>query len=231
MQQVDRHALTTAALRPRHEGGEHGDGCVERGDDVDDRNARLRRRLGRPGDAHQPADRLHERVVAGQVAARSLAEAADLAVDDAPDCRATPLVVEPEALERARLEVRDDDVRALAQLPRQLEVGRVLEVEHDRALVAVGGVVVRRAPLRVRRRQPAPRVVAGRRLDLDHVRAEIAERLADERPREDAGEVDHEDPVERRRHARDANPNRCRSEGALRTVPGTVRRPEEACPR
>jgi hypothetical protein len=76
-----------------------------------------------------------------------------------------------------------------------------LEVEHDRALVAVGGVVVGRAPLRIRRRQPAPRVVAGRRLDLDHIRPEVAERLPDERAGEHPREIDHEDPIERRRHA------------------------------
>ncbi len=48
MQEVDRHTLTTAALRARHERGEHGDGCVERGHDVDDRNARLEGVSGGP---------------------------------------------------------------------------------------------------------------------------------------------------------------------------------------
>ena len=206
MQQVDRHALTATALRPGDERCEHGDGRVERSDDVDDRDARLGGCLRRPGDAHQPAHRLHERVVAGEIAARMFAEAADLAVHDARIAARHGRVVEPEALERAGLEVRDDDVGARAQLARQLEVGGVLEVEHDRALVAIGGVVVRRAPLRVRRRQPAPRVVACGRLDLDHVRPQIAERLPDERPGEHPREVDHEDPVERRRHGGDASP-------------------------
>ena len=130
--------------RRAYERGEHGDRRVERGHDVDDRDAGLRRRAGRAGDAHQAAERLHERVVAGQRRARALAEAADLAVHDARIDGSDSLVVETEALQRARQEVRDDDVGALAQRARELEIGLGLQVEHDRALVAVRRVVIRR---------------------------------------------------------------------------------------
>ena len=132
-----------------------------------------------------------------------LAEAADLAVDDLVVQRRDDLVVEAEPLERARLEVGDDDVGALAQHAREREVRRALEVEHDRALVPVCGVVIGRTSLRVDGRHPMPRVVAVRRLDLDHIGAEVAERHRHKRSREDAREVDDEDPIERTRHGRD----------------------------
>jgi len=177
--------------------GEHPDGRVQGSDDIDDRDARLRRDVGRTSDAHQPADRLHERVVAGHLPAAALAEAADLAVDDAGADGRDRLVVEPEPLERPRLEVGDDHVGALAETPRKLEIEADLQVESDRALVAIRCVMVRGATLRVGGREPAARVVAGRRLDLDHIRAQVAQGHRDERAREHAGEVDDGDPLER----------------------------------
>ena len=61
----------------------------------------------------------------------------------------------------ARPEGLDHDVGAGAQLARQGEVARVLEVEDDRALVAVEAQEVRRA-LVGERRSPGAGVVAGR---------------------------------------------------------------------
>ena len=68
-QEVDRHPLSAAGVAARVERSQHGNRAVERGDDVDDRDARLRRGVGRARDAHQPADRLDDRVVAEHVAA------------------------------------------------------------------------------------------------------------------------------------------------------------------
>ena len=51
------------------QGGEDRHRGVQAGEHVDDRDAGLGR-LVRAGDAHQPAHRLHEQVVAGQVARR-----------------------------------------------------------------------------------------------------------------------------------------------------------------
>jgi hypothetical protein len=50
-----------------------------------------------------------------------------------------------------------------------------------------------------------PRVVAERRLDFDHVSAEVAERHRDDRPREDAREVDDEDVLERAQRSASAS--------------------------
>src|SRR5262249_16191854 len=133
---------------------------------------------------------------AGQVGAARLAEAADLAVDDAGILYGDLLVADAVALQGAGPEVGDHDVGALAEPACELQVAGVLEVEHERALVAVRGVEVRGTARRIDRRLPGPGVVAAGRLDLDHVRAEVAERHADERPREDAGEVGDEQPVE-----------------------------------
>ena len=89
------------------------------------------------------------------------------------------LVAEAEPLERPWLEVGDDDVGAFAQSPGQRAVALVGEVERDRALVAVGGVVVGGAAGGIAGRAPGAGVVAGGGLDLDDVGAEVAQRLAD----------------------------------------------------
>ena len=68
VQQIDGHALAAAAAGPLVEGGKDGRRSVEPGDHVDERDADLRRLPGRPRDAHQPADRLDERVVPGRSA-------------------------------------------------------------------------------------------------------------------------------------------------------------------
>jgi len=153
-------------------------------------DARLRRPVRWAGDAHQAAHGLDERVVARERGAGCLAEAGDLAVDDPRVRSGDRVVTDAEPLERARPEVGDDHVCALAQAARELAAGVVAQVERDRAFVAVGGVVVGRTALGVGRRRPPPRVVPGRRLDLHHVGAEVAERLGDERAGKHAREVD-----------------------------------------
>ena len=94
-------------------------------------------------------------------------------------------VAEPEAVPHAGAEGLDDDVRARDELAGQREVVRRLEVQRDRALAAVEPEEVARAP--------AARVVAPvRPLHLDHVGAEVGERLRRDRPGEDPAEVGHE---------------------------------------
>ena len=185
---------------------EDGDGRVERRDDVDDRDAGLRRHAGRAGDAHQAADRLHERVVARQVAPGTLAEAADLAVDDGHVLGRDPRVVELEAIERARLEVGDDDVGALAELTSEREVTGVLEIEHDRALVAVGRVVsTTRALGGVPQAVASCGVVAGSARPVDHVGPEVADVIAASGPASTREKSTTEQRVERAHSAKTAN--------------------------
>ena len=46
-------------------------------------------------------------------------------------------------------------------------------------------------------RRPRPHLVAGRRLQLDHVGAQVGEQHARERPGRDVGELDDPDPSQR----------------------------------
>jgi len=106
------------------------------------------------------------------------------------------LADETELRHEPRAEGLDDDVGAGAQLPREREIPRVLEVQDERALVAVEAEEVARALLG-ERRAPGPRVVArARPLDLDDVRAEVAEGHRAQRPGEHAREVSDEQAVQ-----------------------------------
>src|SRR6202007_1970055 len=99
----------------------------------------------------------------------------DGAPDEARVDLPQPALAEPEALHRAGAEVLDQDVRALRQRPRQLEVLPRVQVEHDAALVAVDRLEVRGGAVRRPRRPPGAGVVALRALDLDRGSADIAE--------------------------------------------------------
>ena len=107
------------------------------------------------------------------------------------------LDAEAEPLEHAGAEVLDEDVGPVDEREQHVLVGRVLEVEGDRLLVAVGRQEVRRlAPslLADEGRSPAAGVVpAARRLDLDDPGALVGEHHRRVRPGEGAGEVDDED--------------------------------------
>jgi hypothetical protein len=178
----------------------HADRRVQAAHHVDERGADLQRPPVRlAGDRHQPAHRLQQQVVAGQ-RRRPLARAerADRAVHDARVGARDVVVAQPEPVGGARPERLDHDVGAIAQLAREREIGRVLEVEDDRALVAVEAQVVGRALLD-ERRPPGARVVAAvGPLDLDDVGPEVAQRHRAQRPGEHAREVGDEDAVKGR---------------------------------
>ena len=168
--------------------------------EVDDRRADLDRRAARlAGDAHEPAHRLQQQVVARQPG-RALggAERGDRARDEPRVARRPQRVaVEAPGGEQPGPERLDQHVGARPQLARQLAVALVAEVERDRALVAVEPQVVGRLAV-APRRPPVARVVARLRpLDLDHVGAEVAQRHRGERPREHAREVGDEEAFER----------------------------------
>ena len=80
---VEVHA--TARAQPAHEPREHRRGGVDAGQDVDEGDADLdRRTVGFAGDALQPDEALHDRVVARELGvAAVLAEARDRAHDQA----------------------------------------------------------------------------------------------------------------------------------------------------
>src|ERR1700755_1124463 len=79
-------------------------------------------------------------------------------------------------VQRARLEILDQNVGALQHLEQDLAAAFGGEVEPDRAVVAVDADEIRRV-LVMERRPPVAYLVAGRRLDLDYIGAVVGEDL------------------------------------------------------
>ena len=97
---------------------------------------------------------------------------------------------EAEAVEAARPEVLQQDVGATCELLRELEVLVVLEVERDRALVAINGKVIGRFAVDEGRPPGAGVVALARQLDLDHVGAHVAQHHRAIGAGHDAREID-----------------------------------------
>ena len=152
--------------------------------------------------AHDPARRLHQRVVARMLSQRAvLAEGADRAVDDAGVARPHGLEPEAQALREPRPQVLDEDVRALGDAENRLETLRRLQVDREGSLARVRGEV--RGALAVpERRPPGTGVVATLRvLDLDDVGSERTEDQGCVRARERGRQIEDADAVERAEHA------------------------------
>jgi hypothetical protein len=98
--------------------------------------------------------------------------------------------------QRVRTHVGDEHVGAASERFERASavVGR--EIEHHAALVPVA-VEIHRAHPGMHLRPEMTRDVTGRRLDLDHVGAEISEQQRGVRSRHDRGEIDHAHSVER----------------------------------
>ncbi|OIQ67267.1 hypothetical protein GALL_511550 [mine drainage metagenome] len=100
------------------------------------------------------------------------------------------VVADAPFVERAGLEILDQDVGALEHLHQHGAAALGGKVEPDRALVAVDADEIGRVIV-VERRSPLADLVAGRRLDLDHVGAVVGEDLRAIGSAENAREVDH----------------------------------------
>ena len=136
------------------------------GRDVADRDPDLHRpaalvvRLA--GDRHQPADRLRDEVVAGLPGVRpGRPEPGDREVDEVRVELPEDVVAEPEPGEPADPVVLDEHVRVADEPAEDLAPGLLLEVEADRALVAVDREVVGGRPRAVGL-APDPRRAPGR---------------------------------------------------------------------
>src|SRR5207237_4920666 len=114
-------------------------GEVHAGGEVGDRDADPpEAAAGRAGDAHQPAHALGDLIDAGLVGDRALlTEAGDTGQDDALVDAAQRLVVEAEPVLDVLAVVLDHHVGVLDQPVEDRAAGLGLQVDRDRALVAV----------------------------------------------------------------------------------------------
>ena len=138
---------------------------------------------------HARARQVVEVVAGAQPIRPILAKTGDAAGHQSRVARAQRGGVEAEPVHHAGPEALEDDVRARHQLEEQLATARCLEVEAQRALVAVDGGEHRRAAL-VQRRHPAHVVAAVEVLDLDDVGAEAGEDHGGERTGQKTAEVE-----------------------------------------
>ncbi len=210
VQQRDVDVLAVAGAIAVPERAEDRDPRVQPAHDVVDGDADLDGRpVGLAGDAHDAARALRHQIVARPRGGRPvLAVAGDRAVHEVLKLGAQLRVGEPVIGEAADLEVFDQHIGVREQAPDERGALRCGEVDRDRALVAIGAQVVaalrrlRAARVAQERRPPRARLVidAGP-LDLEHVRAEVAQHLRAGRPGEDTAEIEDRDAVERpRRH-------------------------------
>jgi hypothetical protein len=89
-------------------------------------------------DARQPRQRLDQRIVDRLLGEWALlAEAADRHIDDGRRQRPHRLLTEAHAVDHPGAEVLDEDIRRGDQPLQCLHTGRRLQVQHNRALVAV----------------------------------------------------------------------------------------------
>src|SRR5581483_873831 len=154
--------------------------------------------IGHAGEVHDAAHALRHQVVAGTLRiGAGLAEAGNRTIDEARAGGAEALVVEPEFLQPADLEVLDQHVGLGGELSHQRAALITVEVDLDRALAAIGRVEIGRADRLAidaldEGRTPAARVVAGAlALDLDHVGAEVGEDLAGPGAGKDTGKFQY----------------------------------------
>ena len=190
--------LAAAGARALLQREQDADGGIEAGAHVHDRNADPRRGAFAV-DAHEPGHRLHHRVVARQAAQGPVrAEAGDAAVDERREALGEGFEAQAPFLHRAGQEILDDDVGLFQQAQHDFARGFALEVQGDGGLVAVQAVEIRARPGNERRAVGA-RLVALRRLDLDHFRAVVGKDLRAQRAGEHAGQVDDSDAAKRMR--------------------------------
>ena len=217
----DMHMLTGRAVGARQQGrgdGLGGDiaGELVRHDGTHQARARC---IRAPLDARQARQRLHKRVVdrIGRIGAGG-PETADRAVDDVRRHGPNGVFAKAHALDYARTEILNEHVGVFAQPQQRLVAGRRLEVERDRALVAVVVQITRREAVALVRREPGVVAHIGT-LDLEYFRALVGELHGRERARNHGRKVDDAIAGQRLFHAREFNASRKgRESGTLFSV-------------
>ena len=151
---------------------------------------------------HEAAFGLRDRVEARTQGKRSLAAVGrDRAIDQPRVGRRDVGIVETELLHHAAGEILHHHIRFRDQFARDLERRGVGEVERDAALVAIEAEIGRTLAADFRVLIAARIVAAVRVFDLDDVGAEIGQGLRAGRSGNNAGEIHHQQAVERGWHA------------------------------
>ena len=147
-------------------------------------------------------DALDEVVECRLVAVRSAAGIAQrVGIDDRRVDLLQIGVAKAQPLDRLRPAVVDEEVGALDHVLQHGAGGGLLEIEADRALVAIGRHVDRpHALVAAEAAARGAQQVAFRRFDLDHVGAHIGQMLRGERPQQHRRQIDHPHARQRSRH-------------------------------
>ena len=199
VEQRDVHVPAHSGRLDGAQGGQYGEGGEQPGGVVDDRHAELRgHATGLAGQAHRACEGLDQVVVGREVAARTASSVArDRARDDARVDLLQRLEVDPEPLGHSRTEVVHDDVRGLGEAEERPVAPVVLEVERDASLVAVQRVEVRALAADAATGHAPREVWPLGRLDLDDVRAEVAQEQRAVGAGQHVREVEHPEAGER----------------------------------
>ncbi len=197
---VDHASLPGGIARAQRT--QNADHAPHAGGHIDDRRRHAHWRAPfLTGDAHQTGERLHQRIVTGQVLHRpGRAECADVAIDKARFLGAQRRGVESELLDQSRAHVLQHHVGLVEHEARECGQFRcVLEIDRCRALVAIERLEHRTGAV-PERRPPVPRIVAGAfGFDLEHGRAQIGEHLRTKRCCDARADLHHHQPGERLR--------------------------------
>jgi len=193
--------LAPAGLRALVERGQDRDHPVGRRAHVHDRGARAQGLAARPGHEGQPGRHLRQLVEKGPGLGGAGEETLEREIDDARMHPRQHVVAQAQTLDGAVGEVVDHHVRACDQAQEERPAfRRALEVDRDRALVAVEEVEVGRGAGR-----HVPRLVAvAGALHLDDVGAQIGQEEPRRGPRDDVAELEDAHALERKRGGHDA---------------------------
>ena len=197
LQQVDVDDLAAAAVQGDHRGERRGEPRRL----VGQRHRRQQRLAVRLAvDRGEPAHRLGDRREPGPPGVRAvLAEPRDPRDHEPRVAGVQHVGAEPEPLQPPGPEVLDEHGGVGDEAEQDVAVGVVLEVEHDRALAAVGQLEPQALAVALVAPRHRAQAVAVGALDLDHVGAEVGEVARAVRSGDHRRQVEHADVGERER--------------------------------
>ena len=195
-----RHAdiLALPGAQPMEQRQHDGVGGMHGGDLVGDNRGHIARLAAHHGLQHgKPRQRLHH-VVVGRFAGigAEVGKPLHVAIDQARIGGRQRSVVDAQPSGGGRAGRMQQHIAAAGHPAQRGQRARVLQIQHDAALVAVIGQE-QRAHLVGLPRADGPRDIAVRRFDLDDVRPHVAQVLGRHRPQYDGGQIEHGDSGQR----------------------------------